>query len=187
VGASARPDASAVRGRVLVRELAPSDEAVFVALAEESLDFHRRWIKTPTNAEAFRKFLLRLDRETAFCFVICDLDIEAPVGYISLTGIEREPYCRGRLGYGIFEPYARMGYMKSGIEQVIRKAFQDIRLHRLEADIQPANHASRALIEEMGFVCEGVSRGFIRINDVWQDHERWALTRENWRNQTTDV
>ena len=109
-------------------------------------------------------------------FVICDTYSDSIVGFVSLTGIEREPYHRGRLGYGVFERYARMGYVSAGFKQVIDFAFESLKLHRLEADIQPENSPSRRLVEKMGFTCEGVSRGFIRINGEWIDHERWALT-----------
>jgi ribosomal-protein-alanine N-acetyltransferase len=93
-----------------------------------------------------------------------------------LTGIEREPYHRGRLGYGVFEQYAKMGYMSFGLKYVIRLAFEKLELHRLEADIQRENDSSKRLIEKMRFTYEGISRKFLRINDEWVDHERWALT-----------
>ena len=100
---------------------------------------------------------------------------------MSLTGIEREPYYRGRLGYGVFERYAKMGYMSFGLERVIRLAFENFKLHRLEADIQPENDPSKRLIKKMGFTCEGISHKFICINGEWIDHERWALTLDEWR------
>lgn len=159
---------------ILLRALTGDDESVFVALAEDSFQFHRKWIKLPTDSEAFKRYLSGFEGENAFCFVVCDADLI--VGFVSLTGIEREPYCRGRLGYGVFEQYAKMGYMSSGLEHVIRLAFEDLELHRLEADIQPENFPSKRLIKKMGFTCEGISRKFIRINGEWIDHERWALT-----------
>jgi ribosomal-protein-alanine N-acetyltransferase len=167
--------------RVLVRKLSASDESVFVSLAEESLAFHKRWIKVPREPESFRRYLSRSDDQSSVCFVVCDAGSDSIVGFVRLSGIEREPYCRGRLGYGVFHPYARMGYISAGLRYVIRLAFEDLELHRLEADIQAENIPSRRLVASMGFTCEGVSRGFIRINDVWTDHERWAITLENWR------
>jgi [ribosomal protein S5]-alanine N-acetyltransferase len=161
--------------RILVRGLAAYDESAFVASAAESFQFHRKWIKLPTESDEFKKYLSRFDDENAFFFVICDADSDSIAGFVSLTGIEREPYCRGRLGYGVFEQYARMGYISAGLTYVINLAFGSLELHRLEADIQPDNYPSKRLIEKMGFTCEGISRGFIRINGEWTDHERWAL------------
>jgi len=175
---SASPVTPPLGERVTVRLLADHDAAAFVALSLESTEFHRKWIKMPTDSAAFRRYLAGFDNENSFCFVVCDSD--SIVGSVSVTGIEREPYQRGRLGYGVFEPYANMGYMSFGLNRVIRHAFEDLELHRLEADIQPDNVPSKRLIEKMNFRCEGLSPKFIRINGEWIDHERWALTRDEW-------
>jgi [ribosomal protein S5]-alanine N-acetyltransferase len=162
--------------RTIVRPLTAEDEAAFITLALESSDFHRKWIKLPTESGEFKRYLSKFDSENAFFFVVCETYSGSIVGFVSLVGIEREPYQRGRLGYGVFERYARMGYISDGLKQVIDFAFGDLKLHRLEADIQPGNDISKRLVERIGFICEGVSRDFIRINDGWMDHERWALT-----------
>jgi [ribosomal protein S5]-alanine N-acetyltransferase len=165
--------------RTIVRPLAFDDASAFVALAKESLYFHRKWIKLPTDPDAFKQYLSGFDGQNAFCFVVCDGDLI--VGSVSLTGIEREPYQRGRLGYGVFEQYAKMGYTSFGLEHAIRFAFDNLGLHRVEADIQSDNEPSKRLIKKLEFTYEGLSRKFIRINNEWVDHERWALTSEDWR------
>jgi ribosomal-protein-alanine N-acetyltransferase len=167
---------SPVSARIVARPLTAGDEPAFVVLAVESFEFHRKWIKLPAEPNEFKRYLSKFDGENAFFFVICDAYSDSIVGFVSLSGIECEPYYRGRLGYGIFERYARMGYISAGLEQVIGFAFENLKLHRLEADIQPANIPSKRLVEKIGFTCEGVSRGFIRVNGEWMDHERWALT-----------
>jgi ribosomal-protein-alanine N-acetyltransferase len=172
--------ASQEKARIRVRELTRDDESEFVERARQSLEFHQEWIKVPTDPEAFCRYLDKFDGDDATCFVVCDQDTDTIVGFVSLTGIEREPYHRGRLGYGVFRPYVRMGYTQAALEYVIRHAFEDIGLHRLEADIQPENDASKQLIMKMGFSCEGISPGFIQIKGNWRDHERWALTVDNW-------
>jgi [ribosomal protein S5]-alanine N-acetyltransferase len=160
--------------RTLVRPLTFDDASAFVALAKESLYFHRKWIKLPTDPDAFERYLSAFDGKSAFCFVVCHGELI--VGSVSLTGIEREPYQRGRLGYGVFEQYARMGYIAFGLKHVISFAFDNLGLHRLEADIQSDNEPSKLLIKKLDFKYEGLSRKFIRINNQWIDHERWALT-----------
>jgi ribosomal-protein-alanine N-acetyltransferase len=59
---------------------------------------------------------------------------------------------------------------------VLRYAFEQLRLHRLDAQIQPGNHASLRLARRLGFRNEGYSPGLLFIDGAWRDHERWAIT-----------
>jgi ribosomal-protein-alanine N-acetyltransferase len=63
---------------------------------------------------------------------------------------------------------------------VITHAFNEMKLHRLEANIQPANAASRALVKALEFRREGFSPRYLKINGRWRDHERWAILSEDW-------
>ena len=82
------------------------------------------------------------------------------------------------LGYYAFEPFAGRGLMKQGLSQVVTHAFRKLKLHRLEANIQPGNAASKALVKTLGFRREGFSPRYLKINGRWRDHERWALLSE---------
>ena len=77
--------------------------------------------------------------------------------------------------------YANQGYMREGIELVLREAFLNLRLHRIEANIQPGNHASIALARGAGFSREGFSPRYLKIGGRWRDHERWAILADDWR------
>jgi len=68
--------------------------------------------------------------------------------------------------------------MSEGLGLVLRYAFQQLRLHRLEASIQPDNQASLRLVQRHGFRREGYSPDMLFIDGAWRDHERWAITRE---------
>jgi ribosomal-protein-alanine N-acetyltransferase len=54
-------------------------------------------------------------------------------------------------------------------------------LHRVEANIQPDNLRSIHLVRSLGFRLEGHSPRYLRINGEWKDHDRYALTVEEWR------
>ena len=65
--------------------------------------------------------------------------------------------------------------MKEGLGLVLRQSFEVMRLHRVEANIQPNNHASIGLVKSCGFRREGFSPKYLRIGGTWRDHERWAI------------
>ena len=88
-----------------------------------------------------------------------------------------EPY----LGYAVGKPFANQGYMRDGLELVLRHAFVSLRLHRVEANIQPTNATSIALARGAGFRREGFSPRYLKIGGRWRDHERWAVLAEEWR------
>lgn len=73
--------------------------------------------------------------------------------------------------------------MGEGLGHVLRHAFGPLGLHRLEANIQPGNSASLALVRRAGFRHEGFSPDFLRIDGAWCDHERWAITADMIRDE----
>jgi [ribosomal protein S5]-alanine N-acetyltransferase len=71
--------------------------------------------------------------------------------------------------------FSRKGLMTEALRAAVDYAFNDLGMHRLEANIQPENRASIALVRRLGFQKEGFSPRYLRINGEWRDHERWAL------------
>ena len=59
--------------------------------------------------------------------------------------------------------------------RALQHAFKSMKLHRLEANIQPGNAASIALVRSCGFSKEGYSPRYLKIGGRWRDHERWAI------------
>jgi ribosomal-protein-alanine N-acetyltransferase len=74
--------------------------------------------------------------------------------------------------------------MTEALTLTLRIAFRRLRLHRVEANIQPGNRASIALVRRAGFRREGLSPRYLKIGGRWRDHERWALTVEDWRRRS---
>jgi RimJ/RimL family protein N-acetyltransferase len=105
-------------------------------------------------------------------------------GVININEIVRGAFCSGYLGYYAFVPHHGCGYMTQGLRAVVSHAFRRLRLHRLEANIQPDNEASRRLIQRLGFRQEGLSPRYLKVAGRWRDHERWALTAEEWSPRT---
>jgi ribosomal-protein-alanine N-acetyltransferase len=71
--------------------------------------------------------------------------------------------------------------MSAAMPLVLSHVFNRLKLHRLEANIQPSNHRSILLVRRAGFSREGYSRKYLRICGRWRDHERWALLADDWR------
>jgi ribosomal-protein-alanine N-acetyltransferase len=71
--------------------------------------------------------------------------------------------------------------MTEAMRLLLRHAFTKLKLHRIEANIQPENQASIALVKRAGFVREGYSRRYLKICGRWRDHERWAILVEDWK------
>jgi ribosomal-protein-alanine N-acetyltransferase len=69
--------------------------------------------------------------------------------------------------------------MREGIRLTLRHAFGPLKLHRLEANIQPDNAPSLALVKGAGFRLEGYSPRYLKIGGRWRDHERWAILAED--------
>jgi [ribosomal protein S5]-alanine N-acetyltransferase len=164
--------------RVILRELTAADEDEFLGLARASTGMLHPWYTLPTTSEAFQAYLTRLSRPSTEGRLVCVRDSGAMAGVVIVDSIIRGRFQSASLSYAVFAPAAGRGYMSEGLGLVLRYAFGDLRLHRLEANIQPANLASLALVRRQGFRKEGYSPDMLFIDGAWRDHERWAITRE---------
>jgi ribosomal-protein-alanine N-acetyltransferase len=162
--------------RIILRRLSPADREEYVKHVTESADHLFPWVRLPGTLEAFDEYIMRFDGEIAECTVLCDRDSGEIAGVVDITQITRGAYQRAVVGYYSFIPWAGNGYMSEGFPLVLRFAFEDLGLHRLEADIQPRNSASLRFAEKVGFRREGYSPSFVYIDGEWRDHERWAIT-----------
>jgi ribosomal-protein-alanine N-acetyltransferase len=169
--------------RVFLRAPVPSDRDEFVSLMRASRSFHRPWATAPTDPERFAAYIADSRRPDFEAMLVCRLEDHAIVGFFNLSQIVRRTLQSAYLGYSVGKPYARHGYMREGIELVLRHAFLELRLHRVEANIQPDNQASIALARGAGFHREGFSPRYLKIGGRWRDHERWAILADDWRNR----
>jgi [ribosomal protein S5]-alanine N-acetyltransferase len=151
------------------------DEAGFLAAVAASRTLHHPWVSPPCTPEAFAKFLGRLHNDINYGYLVRTGRAGGLIGYIGISNIVRGPFCSAYLGYYAFAGFERQGLMKQALRQLIRKAFRDLKLHRLEANIQPGNSASIALARSSGFVREGYSARYLKVGGRWRDHERWAV------------
>lgn len=170
------------RVRVRLERPTMGRATAFLAAATQSRAFHRHWANAPQTLAEYRRFVQRVRSTTHIGHFVVAED-GAVAGVININEIVRGAFASGYLGYYALSPYHGRGYMREGLKSVIRLAFGAYKLHRLEANIQPDNPRSLGLVRSLGFRQEGYSRRYIKIRGRWRDHERWALTVEDWRSQ----
>ncbi len=97
------------------------------------------------------------------------------IGHLGFSNIVRGAFQSCHLGYAVDQDVEGQGYMSEALREAIRFAFDTLHLHRIEANIMPANQRSRCLVQRLGFVEEGYARQYLKINGVWQDHIHYVL------------
>jgi len=163
-------------GRVILRPLSSGAQSEFLALVAASVDLHRPWMSLPATPQEFEAYLTRYERPTEEAWLVCTRDTGAIAGLVNINSIIRGRFQSASLAYAAFAPTAGQGYLSEGLGLVLRYAFGQLRLHRLEAQIQPGNLASVKLVQRLGFRYEGCSPELLFIDGAWRDHERWAVT-----------
>jgi ribosomal-protein-alanine N-acetyltransferase len=167
--------------RVYVRAPLASDEREFISLMRASRSFHRPWASAPTDPHRFAAYVADAQRADFEALLVCRTEDDAIVGFFNLSQIVRGPVSSASLGYAVGKRYAGRGYMREGLELVLKIAFEDLGLDLIEANIQPGNRASIALARGAGFVRETGPPRYLKISGQWRDHDRWVLSGERWR------
>jgi ribosomal-protein-alanine N-acetyltransferase len=175
--------ALAIGSNIYLRPVTAADRDEFTDLNRKSLRLYRGLTAPISTAEQFANYLGRCRRDDFEGLLVCLKDDHVIVGSINLSQIFRGVFQNAYLGYQVGAPYAGRGYMSEALPLVLEYAFQKLKLHRLEANIQPHNAASIALVTRAGFTKEGYSRKYLKIGGRWRDHERWAMLAENWRSR----
>jgi ribosomal-protein-alanine N-acetyltransferase len=108
-------------------------------------------------------------------------------GEVNLNNVTRGALQSATVGYWIDRDQAGQGYIAEAVVVVMRFAFEQLQLHRLEICIVPRNHNSRRVVEKLDLRCEGVAERFLEINGVWEDHLRFAITLEEWTQRSDEL
>lgn len=113
------------------------------------------------------------------------------VGRVNVAGIIGGRYRGATIGYDAFDPYAGRGLFSEGLAQVLAACFtaapNGLGLHRIEANVQPANQRSARVLRRLGFAREGFSPDYLWLpmhqqpsQETWQAHDRYALLASEW-------
>ncbi len=102
------------------------------------------------------------------------------IGGVSIMDISRQVFQNAYLGYRIFNNYWGKGYGKEGVRLGIDIAFKDLKLHRLEAGIEPKNRRSIALAKAIGMNREGYSKKRLYLRGQWLDMVLFVARSEDY-------
>ncbi len=164
-----------------IRPPVPADREAFLAAVAASRTLHDPWIHPPTGPADFERYLERYRAPDHESRLVCLPGHDAFVGVINLNNIIRGYFENAFLGFYSFIPFSGRGLMQAGLRLVVTEAFDELGLHRLEANIQPGNERSLRFVQRGGVIREGYSRRYLRIAGEWRDHERWALLSDDPR------
>lgn len=167
--------------RVHLRALGPGDRDAFLAAAHRSRSLHRPWTVAPQTTEAFDRYAAE-DPARRTLAVVRTADGEL-TGVYNLSQLFYGPFRNAYLGYYAFEPWAGRGYMREGMGLLLRHAFGPLGLHRLQANVQPGNDRSIALLRATGWREEGYAPRYLKIAGRWRDHVMFAIVAEDLRSR----
>ena len=177
------PDDSHPPLRVHLSPLTPECEPEFLESVRRSQGLHRPWTFPPCNHEEFAAYLERVRTGRAIPHLIRRSSDNGLAGVINVSEPVMGLFCSAYLGFYSFAGFERRGYMREGLTLVLDRAFGELGLHRLEANVQPGNVASAALVSRIGFRKEGFSPRYLFIDGAWRDHDRWAILSDEWPSQ----
>lgn len=161
--------------RVAVRPVRWTDAFELIKANYESRSHHLPWVQPFLDQNGFEQWFGRLLTGPNISLVARERETHGIVGVFNISEIVWGGFRSAYLGYFGMSAFSRRGLMTEGLNLTTRYAFSEIGLHRLEANIQPGNRASLALIKRGGFRKEGYSPQYLKIAGEWRDHERWAL------------
>ncbi|MBX7205780.1 MAG: GNAT family N-acetyltransferase [Bacteroidia bacterium] len=112
--------------------------------------------------------------QSGFAWAVCDKSSGEVMGVFSIYFINRK-HQRAELGYWLLPPYWNKGFATEALMAIISYAKNKLYLHRLSAEIEPANTASKKLLQKLGFKRDGILRDYEIKNGQFQDLEIWGL------------
>lgn len=173
--------------QLILRELTSDDAELFFDFLIRNKEFFRSsgpaYDTNYENLEYHRKILERSKLELVdgrhYKFGIFKKeDQNRIIGSAALSNITMGNFRSCFLGYRIDKEENSKGYATEAIRCIIDFAFNELNLHRIEANIMPGNKASIRVIQKLGFTYEGDSKKYLQINGIWEDHSHYVLLNE---------
>jgi ribosomal-protein-alanine N-acetyltransferase len=180
---------AAIQGRgVWLRPPQLSDYAAWAELRTESrahlVPWEPAWPRDDLTKSAYRRRLKHYQREACddlgYAFLAFETEGDRLIGGLTLSNVRRGVTQSAMLGYWLGGAFVGRGYMTAAVRAALPYAFETLRLHRVEAAVQPVNARSAGVLMRVGFTEEGLARRYLKINGQWQDHRLFAILAEDW-------
>ncbi|WP_085506055.1 GNAT family N-acetyltransferase [Thalassobacillus devorans] len=153
-------------------QLQTENRTFFEAFAmDRSEDFYTR----ETQLKRINQFAEDIKHGNGYYMGIFKNNDHLLVGTINLFSVLRGSLQTAFLGYFLDEKHNGRGYTTEAVKLIVRFAFDELKLHRVEAGVMPRNIASIRVLEKAGFHKEGIAKSNVRINGKWEDHQVLAI------------
>lgn len=169
--------------RLSLRSISAADVDDFYAIYSNP-EVMRYWSTPPLADKAAASKLINeihqgLDRHELLKWGIALRADDALIGSVTLFHLAFT-HRRAEIGYALGRTYWGNGYMQETLQAVLNYAFDILKFHRIEADVDPRNTASVRTLERLGFQREGYLRERWQVNGEIQDAFFYGLLKPDW-------
>lgn len=169
--------------KIYLRFLEVTDAEELLALYIRNKDFFQKYsilrqeeyYTLEFQIENIKKQAVLREKDEAYSFGIFIKDTNELVGVIALSMVIRSSLNSCNLGYSLDMQHNGNGYMSEAAQLIVKFAFEELHLHRIEAGAMPHNKGSIRVLEKAGFHKEGIAEKNVNINGKWQDHQVMAI------------
>jgi [ribosomal protein S5]-alanine N-acetyltransferase len=127
------------------------------------------------QSERVERTKRRMENDEYYAFGVFLNDTNELIGNISLSDVIRGPLQCCYIGYSLSKKYNGRGYTTEAVNLAVEYAFEELKLHRVEAGVMLHNIASMRVLEKAGFHKEGIFLKNVKINGKWEDHQHYAI------------
>lgn len=99
----------------------------------------------------------------------------ALIGRAHLNSVIRGAFQSASIAYAVDQQHTGRGVATDAVRQLIDRAFGQLALHRLQAEVLPTNAASRAVLEAAGFAWYGRAQDYLFLDGAWQAMDLFQL------------
>ncbi len=174
--------------RIFIRFFEETDAEILLDFQERNRDFFQK--RSPifddkehtidTTKEYIGSLKTRMEKDENYTFGIFLMDGAKLIGDVSLFHVGRGPVQKCMIGYRLDQEWNGKGYTTEAVKLAVKYAFNELKLHRIEAGAMLDNIGSMRVLEKAGFQKEGIERKGVKINGAWEDHQIFSILADDF-------